>query len=146
MRTRSTDTSRRRLTCFGTSPEFLPGGQNGVEPPRPRIEAIRIVDMTSSNAWAKFSGIFARTRSAPLEHEQAKAELWRPQVTITLRHRLAVLLAPHSFIRRAPRWTAKLVERAGAGRPNDSAAARLRWSNNADRSRADALLTTVRVP
>jgi hypothetical protein len=47
----------------------------GVEPPRPRIEAIRIVDMSPSNAWAEFAGIFARTRSAHLEHEQAKAEL-----------------------------------------------------------------------
>jgi predicted phage-related endonuclease len=47
----------------------------GAEPPRPRIEAIRIVDMTSSNAWAEFSGIFARTREAHVEHEQAKTEL-----------------------------------------------------------------------
>ena len=47
----------------------------GVEPPKPRIEAIRIVDMSSSNAWAEFAGIFARTRAAHLEHEQAKAEL-----------------------------------------------------------------------
>jgi predicted phage-related endonuclease len=47
----------------------------GAEPPRPRIEAIRIVDMSTSNAWADFSGIFARTRAAHLEHEQAKAEL-----------------------------------------------------------------------
>jgi hypothetical protein len=47
----------------------------GVEPPRPRIEAIRIVDMTSSNAWAEFSGVFARTRDAHLEHEAAKTEL-----------------------------------------------------------------------
>ena len=47
----------------------------GVEPPRPRIEAVRIVDMSSSNAWAEFAGIFSRTRSAHLEHEQAKAEL-----------------------------------------------------------------------
>jgi len=47
----------------------------GVEPPRPRIEAVRIVDMSSSNAWAEFAGIFARTRSAHLEHEQAKTEL-----------------------------------------------------------------------
>ena len=31
--------------------------------------------MSSSNAWAEFSGIFARTRAAHLEHEQAKAEL-----------------------------------------------------------------------
>ena len=47
----------------------------GVEPPKPRIEAIRIVDMSSSNAWAEFSGVFSRTRDAHLEHEQAKAEL-----------------------------------------------------------------------
>lgn len=47
----------------------------GVEPPKPRIEAIRIVDMTSSNTWAEFAEVFARTRSAHAEHEQAKAEL-----------------------------------------------------------------------
>ena len=47
----------------------------GAEPPRPRIEAVRIVDMSSSNAWAEFAGIFSRTRSVHLEHEQAKAEL-----------------------------------------------------------------------
>jgi predicted phage-related endonuclease len=45
------------------------------EPPRARIVAIRIVDMSSSNAWAEFSSVFARTRDAHLEHEQAKAEL-----------------------------------------------------------------------
>jgi len=47
----------------------------GIEPPKPRIEAIRIVDMTASNAWAEFAAIFARTREAHLEHEQAKSEL-----------------------------------------------------------------------
>jgi predicted phage-related endonuclease len=47
----------------------------GAEPPKPRIEAVRIVDMSSSNTWAEFAGIFARTRSAHLEHEEAKAEL-----------------------------------------------------------------------
>jgi hypothetical protein len=47
----------------------------GVDSPKPRIEAVRIVDMTSSNAWAEFAAIFSRTRSAHLEHEQAKAEL-----------------------------------------------------------------------
>ena len=31
----------------------------GVEPPKPRIEAVRIVDMSASNAWAEFAGIFA---------------------------------------------------------------------------------------
>jgi predicted phage-related endonuclease len=47
----------------------------GVEPPKPRPEAVRIVDMTSSNAWAEFAAIFTRTRAAHLDHEQAKAEL-----------------------------------------------------------------------
>jgi predicted phage-related endonuclease len=47
----------------------------GVGPPKPRIEAVRIVDMSSSNAWAEFAAVFARTRSAHLDHEQAKAEL-----------------------------------------------------------------------
>ena len=47
----------------------------GAEPPRPRIEAVRIVDMSASNAWAEFAGVFSRTRSAHLEHEQAKVEL-----------------------------------------------------------------------
>jgi predicted phage-related endonuclease len=45
------------------------------EPPRARIEAVRIVDMSSSNAWAEFSNVFRRTRDAYLEHENAKAEL-----------------------------------------------------------------------
>jgi hypothetical protein len=47
----------------------------GVEPPRPRIAAVHVVDMSSSNAWAEMAGVFCRTRSAFLEHESAKAEL-----------------------------------------------------------------------
>jgi hypothetical protein len=47
----------------------------GAEPPRARVEAVRIVDMSSSNAWAEFSNVFQRTRQAYLEHENAKAEL-----------------------------------------------------------------------
>jgi hypothetical protein len=47
----------------------------GVDPPKPRIEAVRIVDMTSSNAWAEFAAIFSRTHDAHQEHERAKAEL-----------------------------------------------------------------------
>jgi hypothetical protein len=46
-----------------------------VEPPRPRIEAIRIVDMSSSNSWAEFAAIYRDTRAAFLEHERAKTEL-----------------------------------------------------------------------
>ena len=47
----------------------------GVDPPRARIEAVRIVDMSSSNAWAELSSVFRRTREAHLEHENAKTEL-----------------------------------------------------------------------
>jgi predicted phage-related endonuclease len=47
----------------------------GVEPPKPRIAAVRIVDMSTSNAWAGFAGAFTRTHPAFLEHERAKAEL-----------------------------------------------------------------------
>jgi hypothetical protein len=47
----------------------------GVEPPRPRLEAVRVVDMASSNAWAQFAAVFMQTQQAHLEHEQAKAEL-----------------------------------------------------------------------
>jgi predicted phage-related endonuclease len=45
------------------------------EPPRPRIEAIRIVDMGSSNSWAEFAALFRTTRAAFLDHERAKTEL-----------------------------------------------------------------------
>ena len=47
----------------------------GVEPPRPRIEAVRVVDMSASNSWAEFAAVFCTTRSAFLDHEKAKAEL-----------------------------------------------------------------------
>jgi len=45
------------------------------QPPRPRIEAIRIVDMSSSNSWAEFAALFQNTRAAFLDHERAKTEL-----------------------------------------------------------------------
>jgi predicted phage-related endonuclease len=47
----------------------------GVEAPRPRIEAVRVVDMSASNSWADFAGVYCRTRSAFVEHEAAKSEL-----------------------------------------------------------------------
>src|SRR5262247_3536803 len=46
-----------------------------VEAPRPRIEAVRIVDMSASNAWAEFAAIYCNTRGAFLEHERARGEL-----------------------------------------------------------------------
>ena len=47
----------------------------GVEPPKPRIEAVRIVDMSGSNSWAELAGLFRSTRQAFLDHERAKTEL-----------------------------------------------------------------------
>ena len=46
----------------------------GIEAPRPRIEAVRVIDMSGSNSWAEFAGIYCRTRSVVVEHEAAKSE------------------------------------------------------------------------
>ena len=59
-----------RCVQSGETPHLI-----NAEPPRPRIEAIRIVDMTSSNSWAEFATLFRDTRSAFLDHERAKNEL-----------------------------------------------------------------------
>jgi predicted phage-related endonuclease len=47
----------------------------GIEPPKPRMEAVRIVDMSTSNSWGEFAAVFRTTRQAFLEHERSKAEL-----------------------------------------------------------------------
>jgi predicted phage-related endonuclease len=47
----------------------------GVEPPKPRLEAVRIVDMSASNSWAEFAATYRRTRPAYQEHEGAKGDL-----------------------------------------------------------------------
>jgi predicted phage-related endonuclease len=59
-----------RCVQSGETPHLI-----NAEPPRPRIEAIRIVDMSSSNSWAEFAALFRSTRPAYLEHERAKTEL-----------------------------------------------------------------------
>src|SRR5262249_44286527 len=61
-----------RCVQSGEPPQLI-----NAEPPRPRIEAIRIVDMSSSNSWAEFAALFRNTRSAFLDHERAKSELKR---------------------------------------------------------------------
>jgi hypothetical protein len=45
----------------------------GIDTPAPRVQAI--ADMSFSNSWADFVGVYCRTRDAFLEHETAKAEL-----------------------------------------------------------------------
>jgi hypothetical protein len=47
----------------------------GVDPPKPRIEAVRTVDMSASNSWGEFADLFRTTRQAFLEHERSRAEL-----------------------------------------------------------------------
>jgi predicted phage-related endonuclease len=47
----------------------------GIEPPRPRVEAVRTVDMSGSNAWAEFANLYRLTRPAALDHDRAKVEL-----------------------------------------------------------------------
>ena len=59
-----------RCVQSGETPHLI-----NAEAPRPRIEAIRIVDMSSSNSWAEFAGLFRSTREAFLDHERAKNEL-----------------------------------------------------------------------
>lgn len=46
-----------------------------IETPRPRIEAIKVVDMSTSNQWADLASAYLRTRKAHGEHEAAKADL-----------------------------------------------------------------------
>ena len=51
---------RRFWRCVQTGDTPRP---YGIEPPRPRIEAVRVVDMSESNSWAEFAGLFCATRS-----------------------------------------------------------------------------------
>lgn len=46
-----------------------------IEAPRPRLEAIKIVDMATSNSWGELAATYLRTREAHGEHELAKIEL-----------------------------------------------------------------------
>lgn len=59
-----------RCVKTGDTPKLI-----DCEPPRPRIEAVRVADMSSSNSWAEFSALFRKTQPAYVEHERAKGEL-----------------------------------------------------------------------
>ena len=59
-----------RAVVSGEEPQLF-----GVEPPKPRLEAVRSVDMSASNSWAELAATFRRTRPAFQEHEGAKADL-----------------------------------------------------------------------
>src|SRR5208283_4494455 len=70
--TNARSAERRFWRCVQTGETPRP---YGIEPPRPRVEAVRIVDMSGSNSWAELAGLYCATRSAFLDHERAKAEL-----------------------------------------------------------------------
>ena len=60
-----------RCVQSGETPHLI-----NAEPPRPRIEAIRIVDMSASNSWAEFAAVCSATPGRRfLDHERAKSEL-----------------------------------------------------------------------
>jgi predicted phage-related endonuclease len=59
-----------RCVQTGESPRLF-----GIEPPRPRLEVVRTVDMSASNSWAEFAATYRRTRTAYEEHEAAKSDL-----------------------------------------------------------------------
>ena len=48
-----------RAVVSGEEPQLF-----GVEPPEPRLEAVRSVDMSASNSWAELAATFRRTRPA----------------------------------------------------------------------------------
>ena len=49
----------------------------GIEPPRPRIAAVRVVDMSTSNSWAELAGIF-RQRARRSSNMSAPRSSSRP--------------------------------------------------------------------
>jgi predicted phage-related endonuclease len=66
-------TSERRFwRCVLTGESPRP---YGIEPPKPKVEAVRTVDMADSNSWAEFATVFSSTRAAFLKHERARSEL-----------------------------------------------------------------------
>lgn len=63
---------RRFWRCVQTGETPRP---YGIEPPKPKIEAVKVVDMSDSNSWEQFAGLFCSTHAAFLEHDRAKTEL-----------------------------------------------------------------------
>src|SRR5947209_4640071 len=55
-----------RCVVSGEAPRLF-----GVEPPGPRLEAVRIVDMSASNSWAEFAATYCESRPGFLRHEAA---------------------------------------------------------------------------
>lgn len=59
-----------RCVQSGETPELF-----GVETPGPRLEAVRVLDMSTSNSWANFAAVYRRTHTAWQKHEGAKRDI-----------------------------------------------------------------------
>ena len=59
-----------RCVKNGKTPSLL-----GIDPPRPRREAVRSVDMSGTTGGAQSASLYRVTRAAASEHDRAKAEL-----------------------------------------------------------------------
>lgn len=46
-----------------------------IETPRPRLEAVKVIDISSSNGWAQLAATHLRTQDADHEHVSAQADL-----------------------------------------------------------------------
>ena len=66
-------TAERKFWCCVETGE--PPRLFGIEPPKPRVEAVRTVDISASNAWTEFASLYRLTRPAALDHDRAKTEL-----------------------------------------------------------------------
>jgi hypothetical protein len=67
------------LVRQGKAPRRRPGAATAIRgrDPRPRLDAVRVVDMSGSNLWAELAASFRRTQPAPLEHDITRGELKR---------------------------------------------------------------------
>jgi hypothetical protein len=65
----------RREEVLAVRSDQCPPALFNIETPRPRLEAIKVVDIASSNVWADLAATYLRTKEAHGEHELSKAEL-----------------------------------------------------------------------
>jgi hypothetical protein len=63
--------------AFSRAPRIAAAFANVIEPARPRLGAVRIVDTSASNLWAELAATFRRTRPVFVVPEVAKADLKR---------------------------------------------------------------------
>jgi hypothetical protein len=87
-----------------------------IEPPRPRLEAIRVVDMNASNSWAELAATYRLTRAAREQHEAAKLDLKKlvpEDAKEAMGHGLRASLRSSSRLDRAPKQTLSHAHRTG---------------------------------